>query len=156
MKRSLIIFSIVGITFINCSNTTKQSLQKEEKAETETNTTGKLTNTTTQEDTTIYYLDSRNVHNTPYMANPKKYFRDNNKYKDWDKNDKKHVLISFVSEKDGSTSHVKVKKSCGIEKLDNEALRLIENLKYEEPAIDIKGTPVRAGDMIILVYFPPQ
>lgn len=84
----------------------------------------------------------------------KEYFRTNNRYKDWDVNDQKEIMMVFIVEKDGSTSSVEVGKSSGVEKLDQEAIRLIQNLTFD-PAINLKGKPVRSK-YTMPVYFPPQ
>lgn len=80
---------------------------------------------------TIVYADDKDVFNTPYKKNVKEYFRQNNSYKDWDENDKREVVINCSTLKDGSNINVKVRKSSGIQKLDNEAVRLIQNMKHE-------------------------
>ena len=82
-----------------------------------------------------------------------KYLRDNNKYSDWNKGNKKQVLISAVIEKDGKAVNVEVKKSSGIEKLDKEAVRLIQNAKYK-PASNDRENPVRSN-WVIFIDFPP-
>lgn len=150
MKKTLITL-LTAITLIGCGETKKQTLGADEPAAAKQmiSPSGEKV----KEDTISIGKD---IHYTSYIENPKAYFRLNNKYKDWDKNDERKVVIGFVSEKDGSTSHVNIKKGCGIEKLDNEALRLVKEMKYDEPAVDIEGNPIRAGGMAILVFFPPQ
>ncbi|MDL2277688.1 TonB family protein [Parabacteroides sp. OttesenSCG-928-G07] len=85
----------------------------------------------------------------------KEYFKTNNIYKDWSDNDKKEVGLTFVIEKDGSASNVKVNKSSENEKLDKEAVRLIQNMEFS-PAIHLEtGKPVRSR-FAMPVFFPPQ
>ncbi|MDR1258847.1 MAG: 6-bladed beta-propeller [Tannerellaceae bacterium] len=84
----------------------------------------------------------------------KEYFRTNNLYKDWDSNDKKEVTVVLIIEKDGSASNVRAVTPSGVEKLDNEAIRLIQNMKFV-PTVTLKGKPVRSR-YFMPVYFPPQ
>jgi TonB family protein len=114
-------------------------------------------NISEKEDTLIYYFsDQKKIHNTPYFENYTEYCRDNNKYKNWDKNDKRETIVGFVVEKDGTTSYVKVIKSSGIEMLDNEAIRLAKQMKHSKPGTDLKGNPIRVGDMTVKVFFPSK
>jgi TonB family protein len=76
--------------------------------------------------------------NTPYLDQAKKYFRENNLYKDWDPQDKKEVQIAYIVEKNGIATNVEVEKSCGIEMLDKEAVRLIKEARYT-PGHNVKG-----------------
>lgn len=101
-------------------------------------------------------LFSNEIFNTPYIKDVKSYFRQNNHYKDWAKEDKKEVVINYSTLKDGTNINVRVRKSSGIQKLDNEAILLIQNMKYDEPAIDFEYNPINVENMAILVYFPPQ
>ena len=83
-----------------------------------------------------------------------KYFRNNNKYKNWDSNDKKKVLIMGIVEKDGRLS--KISKIAGEEdeKLRQEAIRLVENAIIT-PAKNEEGYPVRSY-WSVFVEFPPK
>jgi TonB family protein len=58
------------------------------------------------------------------------YFRQNNRFKDWDKNDKKQIFLQGVVEKDGTVTNVRILRSSKIPKLDEEALRLVKSAKY--------------------------
>lgn len=114
-------------------------------------------NISEKEDTMIYYFsDQKKIHNTPYFENYTEYCRVNNKYKDWDKSDKRETIVGFVVEKDGTTSYVKVMKSSGIEMLDNEAIRLAKQMKHGKPGTDLKGNPIRVGDMTVKIFFPSK
>lgn len=115
---------LVMIILISCSNSPKKILNVDHQY-TKKHMVEKTFTDQIREDT--IYTDISDIYSTPYIEDPKAYFRENNKYKDWNKKDKRKVLVSFVSEKDGSTSHVQIKKSSDIEKLDNEALRLVKN-----------------------------
>jgi TonB family protein len=103
--------------------------------------------------------DMKQIRKTPQWGDvpnePLTWFMANNKYKDWDKNDPKRVMVDFIVEKSGKTSNVTIVESSGIEALDKEAIRLVEKLKFK-PGIDLKGNPVRCGDMKIDVFFPPK
>lgn len=92
---------------------------------------------------------------TPVLEDALEYFRTHNRYKDWDINNKKNVLIGCIVEKDGSTSDVTVKRSSGVDELDQEAIRLIRDTKQISPGTDRKNQPLRMN-YIIFVYFPPQ
>ena len=95
------------------------------------------------------------VRTTPVLDKAKQYFKENNKYKDWNPQDEKKVLIEYIVEKTGKTTDVTVKQSCGVEELDNEALRLIREAVMV-PGTNLKGKPVRMKDFWIPVFFPPQ
>lgn len=103
------------------------------------------------EDTVIY----KTPYYTAELENWKEYFRENNKYKDWPKNDRKTALIQCIVEKDSITRGVKVLgQGSGNSELDNEAVRLISEAKVS-PAMDGNRKPVRSV-FSILVFFPPQ
>ena len=101
----------------------------------------------------------RNEEEMPYTTATLKdwenYFRQNNQYKDWPKDDEKRAMILAVIEADGTATDVKVARSSGIDKLDKEAIRLIENAEIE-PATNEAGKPIRMKNWIIPVYFPPR
>ncbi|MDR0757070.1 MAG: energy transducer TonB, partial [Tannerella sp.] len=69
------------------------------------------------------------------------YFRQNNRFKDWDSSNKKVVFIQGTVEKDGSITNAVIRRSSNLKQLDDEALRLIKNAKYR-PAT-LKGQNVR-------------
>lgn len=95
------------------------------------------------------------IKNTPTLDNALEYFMTNNRYKDWDPNDKKEVWVKYIVEKDGTASDVSIMKSCDVEKLDNEALRLIREAHFLH-GTNHQNEPIRCGDMAIIVYFPPK
>ena len=108
------------------------------------------------DDDKIYGKDDVDlISKIPQLENALDYFMANNKYKDWDPDNKKEVGLGYVVEKNGKSSDVKIVKSCGVEELDNEALRLIKEAKFS-PGINIKGERIRCGNMGIMVYFPPK
>jgi TonB family protein len=100
------------------------------------------------EDTTVYKMPAFSAELPDAVA----YFRQNNKFKDWDKNDKKIVFIQGVVEKNGTITNVMVKRSSGVTKLDEESLRLIKSVKYS-PGKDANGQDVRSI-ISIVVPFP--
>ena len=119
-----------------------------------------VTDTTTEEaddDNRIYYFeDLIEMKETPTIkGNPKEYFRKNNKFKDWDANDPKKVLLEYIVEKNGTASNIEIKKSSGNKELDDEALRLIKEAVYL-PGTNLDGEPIRCGNTVIYVFFPPQ
>jgi TonB family protein len=102
-------------------------------------------------DTTVY---NGEVDSTAELIDVN-YLRNNNKFKDWDKNKKTHVTIQGVVEKNGTITNVKILRSSnGLitnsgmvrssedKQLDDEALRLVKSAKYR-PAT-LKNEDVRS------------
>lgn len=107
-------------------------------------------------DNRIYrFKDLKEIKHTAILDKAKEYFRQKNIYKDWDPKDKKETRLSFIVEKNGTTSSVEVIQSSGVEKLDREAIRLIEEAHFLH-GTNLKNEPIRCGDMEIIVYFPPK
>lgn len=89
------------------------------------------------------------------LENAIDYFRTNNKYKNWNKNDEKLVILKCIAEKNGSISNVRIlRDGSGNSDLDNEAIRLIKQAKLT-PARDAKDVAVRSL-WTIAVHFPPE
>lgn len=102
-------------------------------------------------DTTIYEAPAT----TAILENAIDYFRANNKYKNWDKENKKTLLVKCIAEKDGSTSNVRLLRGgSGIIDLDNEAIRLIEQSKLT-PARNEDNEIVRSS-WVIAIHFPTE
>lgn len=101
------------------------------------------------------FKDLKEIKQTAILDKAKEYFRQNNVYKDWDPKDKKETRLSFIVEKNGTTSSIEVIQSSGIEKLDKEAIRLIEKAHFLY-GTNLKNEPIRCGDTQIIVYFPPK
>lgn len=103
------------------------------------------------EDTTIYDMP----YNTAYLDDAINYFRKNNKYKDWDKNDKKKILVRAIIEKDSTASNIQVlsRDSANLE-LKEEAIRLIREAKIL-PALNENGEVVRSK-WVNIIEFPPR
>ena len=101
----------------------------------------------------------RNEEEMPYTTATLKdwenYFRQNNQYKDWPKDDEKRVLIGAVIEEDGTPTDVQVKGSSEVDELDQEAIRLIKNITFE-PGKNKDGKPLRVPNFVIFVFFPPK
>lgn len=147
---------LLFIIFCGCKDKQKEVLDTEvESSIPENMDTLSIGDSLINTDTAIV-SDIEKLATTPYLDNPRKYFRENNRYSNWDKQDKKEVILGFVTEKDGTNSYVIIKKTSGIKELDDEAIRLVEQMKYDKPATDLDGKPVRIGNMAICVYFPPQ
>lgn len=106
-------------------------------------------------DRIYYWKDLTEMKETPTLPNAMKYFRNNNKYKDWDANNKKEVGLEYIVEKNGKASHIEIKKSSGIDDLDNEAVRLITEATHLY-GTNMKGEPIRCGNTVITVFFPPK
>ena len=91
---------------------------------------------------------------TAELLDPTNYFRQNNKFKDWDKNNSKLVVLQGVVEKNGTISDVKILRPSNITELDDEALRLIKSAKYA-PGKNSNGEDVRSK-ITIPVQFPAK
>jgi len=112
---------------------------------------------TLEEDNKLYgFKDLGQFSNTPYKEEALEYFRTNNRYKDWDANDRKEVRTKSIVEKNGTTSNVRILKSSGIDSLDQEAIRLITIMTGIDPARNLNKQPVRSDDFVISVFFPPK
>ncbi|MDR2497338.1 MAG: energy transducer TonB [Tannerellaceae bacterium] len=101
------------------------------------------------DDTTVYAVPDQ----TALLPDAIQYFRQNNRFKDWDKNDDKAVLLQGIVEKDGTITGVKIIRSSKTKKLDDEALRLIKTARYLPGAV--KGKTVRSK-FSINVHFPAR
>ncbi|WP_029905076.1 energy transducer TonB [Prevotella sp. 10(H)] len=150
MKSFLISILVIG-SFIECNKPVKQTLEADNTQELK----AEAVNIQPQEDTTIV-TDIALVQSTPYLDKALQYLKKHNKYRDWDANNKKQVMVGFVGEKDGTTSYANIKKSCGVKELDEEALRIVRELKYDEPGTDPDGNPIRVGNMVIMIDFPAK
>ena len=128
----------------------KEAIKHEKKEEVEINVEKEKT-----EENKVEEKDEEMPYTTATLKDWKNYFRQNNQYKDWPKDDEKKTMILAVIEADGTATDVKVARSSGIDKLDKEAIRLIENAEIE-PATNEEGNPIRMKNWIIPVYFPPR
>ncbi len=143
MKKVIILLAIL---ITACGNNKKQTLPEEEPATVGQRDTTEVTEADASLDEPPY--------TTPILENAGAYFKANNKYKDWDEKNRKMVIIKCVVEKDSTTSDVIARRSCGNEKLDKEAIRLIEDAKVI-PGKDARGEAVRSR-FTIVVDFPPK
>lgn len=100
-------------------------------------------------DTTVY----QNPHIHPQTEDLTIYFKQNNKFKNWDKNDKKNVRIYGIVEKNGKFSVETIKGDAPQELID-EAVRLVKGIKIN-PAKDEYGNTVRSN-WFFGVDFPPE
>jgi TonB family protein len=82
------------------------------------------------------------------------YLKANNRYQNWDINDKRLALVQVIVEKDGTISEALLTRSTGNQELDEEALRLARGAKGRA-AIDRRNRPVRMRDYSLQVSFPP-
>jgi TonB family protein len=109
-----------------------------------------------KDDDKIYYFkDLSEISEGADLLNWKEYFRENNRFKDWDSKDEKRVLVKSVIEKNGKASNIEIAESSGNEELDNEAIRLVQEATFSTGK-NLKGQPVRSGDFIVQVFFPPK
>lgn len=109
-------------------------------------------------------------HNTAHISNYESYLKQNNKFYNWDISQRKIVAIKAVVEKDGSVSEAhriwgadynkeknqftnKNKTGCGIQELDEEAIRLIREATFI-PGKNKDKNPVRSR-ITAFVFFPP-
>lgn len=93
---------------------------------------------------------------TPFFYEWKNYFRENNKYKDWDAKNEKAVMIRAAVDEQGHLSQIRLFRKSGEEKLDEEALRLVKSIKQIDPAKNKANEPIKTNNFIITVYFPPK
>ncbi len=143
----LILSSLTILLMCACGGKVKQSLPTEEKT---------VEPVFTQAESDTISIHIKDAYSTPYMNddNLQEYYTANNKYKNWDKNDPKMVIIKLGCAKDGSSFDVELMKTCGEDKLDKEAVRLIENIVMDNPAKDALGNPLRVRNMLIPIQFP--
>ena len=91
-------------------------------------------------DTTIYDIPAGTA---DFLDGRSNYLRQNNKFKDWDKNNSKKVYLQGVVEINGTISNVRIIRSSDVKELDDEALRLIKSAKYI-PGKDKTGKNIRS------------
>lgn len=117
-------------------------------------------------DTTIYDRPAQ----LPVLKDWQSYFLNNNKYSDWDASKPKVVMVSVVVEKTGRVTNPRIvaggdakglrevansqRGTCGVKKLDEEALRLAKGAAFS-PAKNDKGEAIRSK-YIMIVRFPAQ
>jgi TonB family C-terminal domain len=104
--------------------------------------------TASNADTTIYDVP----YYTAELQDAIDYFRQNNKFKDWDKNNPKKVYLQGVVEINGTINNVRIVRASNVKELDDESLRLIKSAKYS-PGKNDTGEDVRSKFSII-VSFP--
>lgn len=101
------------------------------------------------DDTTIY----QNPFYAPELKDTENYFRNNNKYKNWDRNNKKNIRLYGIVEKDG-TFVIEDIKGDTIKSLVEEAIRLTKEANII-PAKNEKNEIVRSY-FFIGIDFPPH
>lgn len=142
----LALFVVAGLTQLSCDNSKKQVLVDAELLVDEEKDGS-------SDQRVVVYEGIKDVAETPVLEKAIEYFRAHNKYKDWDANDKRKVLVQCTILKDGVVQDLKI-NSCGIKKLDDEAIRLIKTAKIL-PGKDAKGEPMNCS-YTILVHFPAE
>lgn len=161
MKKSTSLFFILLLFLISCNgNNSKQTLPTKNKsdslkAENRVTYDSVILNnsqkTKSDCDTTVYDMPAT----TARLEEPDKYFRTNNKFKNWDKRDKRRIPVKCIAEKDGSTSNIRILQGgSGNIKLDKEAVRLIKQAKLT-PARNEKNEIIRSY-FVILIHFPSE
>ncbi len=108
-------------------------------------------------DEQVYELPKLNSENMPKypggMSAMMKFIQENMKYPKEAKEAKKEgrVLCSFIIDKTGAVTEVKVAKSSGTQSLDDEAVRVVSLMPNWEPGTE-GGKPVRVIYNIPLVF----
>ncbi|GEM_PF-2921880 len=154
LLQSLTVFFVLCACNNKSPNIDKSELVAElktEKPEKEITPQSDITENTEQ-DTIV--TDMFVVGTTPVLKGTKDYLKQNNKYKDWDKNDSKKVFVGYVVERNGKASNVYVKISSENDELDKEAIRLVEEGEFTV-GTDTNGKEIRTGNMMIVIDFPP-
>ena len=98
-------------------------------------------------DTTIYDMPEY----TAEFVDPINFFRQNNKFKDWDKNNPQKVYLQGVVEINGTINSVRIIRPSNVKELDDEALRLIKSAKYA-PGKDNAGNDIRSKFSVIVPF----
>ena len=115
------------------------------------------TKTVNESDDQVYELPKLNPENMPKypggMSAMMKFIQKNMKYPEDAKEAKKEgrVLCSFVIDKTGEVTEVKVVKSSGTQSLDDEAVRVVSLMPNWEPGTE-GGKPVRVFYTIPLMF----
>lgn len=110
-----------------------------------------VTPPTSPTDTTVY--SNQPELSTAVLADPA-WFVNNNRFKDWDKNDPKTVVARGIVEKNGTLGNAVVIRSSNIRKLDDEALRLAVAAKYIPASIGSKDPVAVRSRYTVVVTFP--
>ena len=98
-------------------------------------------------DTTIYDVP----YYTAELQDAINYFRQNNKFKDWDKDNPQKVYLQGVVEINGTINSVRIIRPSNVKELDDEALRLIKSAKYA-PGKDNAGNDIRSKFSVIVPF----
>ncbi len=106
------------------------------------------------EDRIYGWEDMGKYKNIPELKNHKEYYRKNNRFTDWDKNDQRTATVGYIVEKNGKSSDVKILESSGVQELDDEAVRLIQEAEFTI-GLNLESKPIRVGDMQVVISFPP-
>jgi len=101
----------------------------------------------TNVDTTIYDIPEY----TAELLDAVNYFRQNNKFKDWDKDNPQKVYLQGVVEINGTINSVRIIRPSNVKELDDEALRLIKSAKYA-PGKDNAGNDIRSKFSVIVPF----
>lgn len=150
MKRKYtnILFAAACFLIVACSNANKKGLSEDTSSPRKDQAQYLVSKS--NGDTTVY----KDPYYTAELDDAIEYFRKNNRYKDWPKNDPKTVIIKCIAEKDSTATDIRILRDGGGSKdLDEEAKRLIKSAKIS-PAMYESKKAVRS-EFTILVYFPP-
>jgi len=144
MKKTIMFIMLTGVAgFASCIQSNDSKVLQANQA-----TPGYTESAVTKNDTTVYEAPSI----TAELPDAVEFFRQNNKFKDWDKNNSKVVVLQGIVETNGAISGVRILRPSNITELDDEALRLIQSAKYT-PGKNEKGENVRSK-FTIPVSFP--
>lgn len=144
MRNKLILFvSAILIIGLSCSKKTdKKTLNID---------TNQVIDADIIDNDSIYELPP----STAVLDNYAEFYKENNKYYDWPANDAKRVVLKGIAKKNGSFEDVAILRSSGIDKLDDEALRLCGKVKLS-PALNESGEPVNSYFVISVNYPSPK
>lgn len=152
--KTTILLTLTGLfLLVSCAGENKKNNEKMFQNETTLQTQSQneaIAENIVDEDTTIYDMPATGA----VMQNAVNYLRENNKFKDWNKNDIQKVFVRGVVEKDGKLSTIVKVGGTENEELKKEAVRLLKGATIT-PATNEKRQPVRSY-WTNVVEFPPK
>ena len=152
--KTTILLTLTGLFLLaSCAGENKKNNEKMFQNETTLQTQSQneaIAENIVDEDTTIYDMPTTGA----VMQNAVNYLRENNKFKDWNKNDIQKVFVRGVVEKDGKLSTIVKVGGTENEELKKEAFRLLKGATIT-PATNEKRQPVRSY-WTNVVEFPPK
>jgi TonB family protein len=148
MLTAMIVCGLTISLACNSGNSKANATSKVEEEAVAANVSPEINQPVAVQDTTVYDAPA----GTPELVDAIAYFRQNNKFKDWDKKNSKTVILRGIVEMDSTITRVTILRPSNVKELDDEALRLIQSGKYA-PGKNEKGEKVRSK-ITIPVNFP--